>query len=140
MDQIDTYKNQMIQELATDKQAADITEEEVIDYCLKNYPECKGYVLASNSDAMELVLDEMERKNVSPFIVGYDVNDDSMEALKAGKIDGLVVQNPFGMGYAATIASARAALNMGNEAFVNTGYVWVTKQNLNDEAVQSILN
>ena len=32
MDQIDTYKNQMIQELATDKQAADITEEEVIDY------------------------------------------------------------------------------------------------------------
>ena len=37
-------------------------------------------------------------------------------------------------------ASARAALNMGNEAFVNTGYVWVTKQNLNDEAVQSILN
>ena len=89
---------------------------------------------------MELVLDEMERKNVSPFIVGYDVNDDSMEALKAGKIDGLVVQNPFGMGYAATIASARAALNMGNEAFVNTGYMWVTKQNLNDEAVQSILN
>ena len=49
-------------------------------------------MFASNSDAMELVLDEMERKNVSPFIVGYDVNDDSMEALKAGKIDGLVVQ------------------------------------------------
>ena len=50
-------------------------------------------MFASNSDAMELVLDEMERKNVSPFIVGYDVNDGSMEALKAGKIDGLVVQN-----------------------------------------------
>ena len=139
MDQIDTYKNQMIQELATDKQAADITEEEVIDYLFEKHPNVKG-CFASNSDAMELVLDEMERKNVSPFIVGYDVNDDSMEALKAGKIDGLVVQNPFGMGYAATIASARAALNMGNEAFVNTGYVWVTKQNLNDEAVQSILN
>ena len=139
MDQIDTYKNQMIQELATDKQAADITEEEVIDYLFEKHPNVKG-CFASNSDAMELVLGEMERKNVSPFIVGYDVNDDSMEALKAGKIDGLVVQNPFGMGYAATIASARAALNMGNEAFVNTGYVWVTKQNLNDEAVQSILN
>ncbi len=115
------------------------TEEEVIDYLFEKHPNVKG-CFASNSDAMELVLDEMERKNVSPFIVGYDVNDDSMEALKAGKIDGLVVQNPFGMGYAATIASARAALNMGNEAFVNTGYVWVTKQNLNDEAVQSILN
>lgn len=55
----------------------------------------------------------MERKNVSPFIVGYDVNDDSMEALKAGKIDGLVVQNPFGMGYAATIASARSSAEYG---------------------------
>lgn len=62
---------------------------------------------------MELVLDEMERKNVSPFIVGYDDDDDSMEALKAGKIDGLVVQNPFGMGYAATIASARSSAEYG---------------------------
>ena len=82
MDQIDTYKNQMIQELATDKQAADITEEEVIDYLFEKHPNVKG-CFASNSDAMELVLDEMERKNVSPFIVGYDVNDDSMEALIA---------------------------------------------------------
>lgn len=139
MDQIDTYRNQMVQESATDKQAADITEEEVIDYLFEKHPNVKG-CFASNSDAMNLVLGEMERKNVSPFVVGYDVNDDSLAALKAGKIDGLIAQNPFGMGYAATIASARAALNMGNEAFVNTGYVWVTKQNLNDDAIQSILN
>ena len=139
MDQIDTYKEQMVQESATDKQAADITEEEVIDYLFEKHPNVKG-CFASNSDTMDLVLGEMERKNVSPFVVGYDINDDSLEALKAGKIDGLIAQNPFGMGYAATIASARAALNMGNEAFVNTGYVWVTKQNLNDDSVQSIIN
>ena len=54
MDQIDTYKNQMIQELATDKQAADITEEEVIDYLFEKHPNVKG-CFASNSDAMELV-------------------------------------------------------------------------------------
>lgn len=139
MDQLDTYRQQMVQELATDKQAADITEEEVIDYLFAKHPNVKG-CFASNSDAMDLVLGEMERKNVSPFVVGYDVSEDSLAALKAGKIDGLVAQNPFGMGYAATIASARAALNMGNEAFVNTGYVWVTKQNLNEDAIQSILN
>ncbi len=51
------------------------------------------------------------------------MNDDSMEALKAGKIDGLVVQNPFGMGYAGNDCFCKTALNMGNEAFVNTGYV-----------------
>lgn len=140
MDQLDAYRQQMIQEAATDKEAADITEEEVVDYLFAKHPNVKG-CFASNSDAMELVLDEMERKeNVSPFVVGYDVNKNSLEALEAGKIDGLIVQNPFGMGYAATIASARAALNMGNEAFVNTGYTWVTKSNLNDDAIQNILN
>lgn len=139
MDQIDTYKQQMVQEAVTDKAAEEITEDEVIDYLFAKHPDVKG-CFASNSDAMDLVLSEMERKNVSPFVVGYDVSEDSLAAVKAGKIDGLVAQNPFGMGYAATIASARAALNMGNEAFVNTGYVWVTKQNLNDDSVQSILN
>ena len=64
-------------------------------------------------------------KNVSPFIVGYDVNDDSMEALKAGKIDGLVVQNPFGMGYAGNLIASQDSAEYGKcKAFVNTGYVW----------------
>ena len=43
------------------------------------------------------------------------------------------------MGYATVIAAARAALKMGNEAVVDTGYTWVTKKNLKDENVAKML-
>ncbi len=43
------------------------------------------------------------------------------------------------MGYATVVAAARASLNMGNEAVVNTGYTWVTKKNLKTDEVQKIL-
>ena len=56
-----------------------------------------------------------------------------------GEIDGLIVQNPFGMGYAAVVAAARTVLEAGNEAVVNTGYVWVDSENMEDEAVQPFL-
>ncbi len=46
---------------------------------------------------------------------------EQVKALEDGELDGLVVQNPFGMGYAAVIASARTVLEIGNEAEVNTG-------------------
>ena len=49
------------------------------------------------------------------------------------------MQNPFGMGYATVVAAARASLDMGNEAVVNTGYTWVTKENLKTDEVQKIL-
>lgn len=51
----------------------------------------------------------------------------------------MIVQNPFGMGYATVVAAARASLDMGNEAVVNTGYTWVTKENLKTDEVQKIL-
>ena len=53
-------------------------------------------------------------------VIGFDANDDEIQDLKDGKVNGLIVQNPFGMGYATVVAAARASLNMGNEAVVNT--------------------
>ena len=53
--------------------------------------------------------------------------------------DGLVVQNPYAMGYASVIAAARSALSMGNESIVDTGYTWITKSNLNDNEVKKML-
>ena len=64
---------------------------------------------------------------------------DRIQALKSGEIDGLVVQNPFGMGYATVVAAARTILEIGNEAVVNTGYTWVDRENMEDESVQLML-
>ena len=58
-------------------------------------------------------------------VVSFDGGEDQMKLLEDGKIDGLIVQNPYGIGYATVVACARAVLGQGNEATVSTGYTWV---------------
>lgn len=115
-----------------------VTEEDVIDYLLEKHPEVKG-IYATNGDAVKLALEALERNDARAAVIGFDADEEELEALKDGRVDALVLQNPFGMGYAAVIASARAALSMGNEAVVDTGYTWLTKENLEDEGIQKLL-
>jgi ribose transport system substrate-binding protein len=51
----------------------------------------------------------------------------------------LIVQNPYGIGYATVVACARAVLGQGNEATVSTGYTWVTKDNMNKDSIKKML-
>mgnify|MGYP000694842128 FL=1 len=46
------------------------------------------------------------------------------------------MQNPFGIGYASVVAAARSILQTGNEALVDTGYVWVTNENMEDASIK----
>ena len=63
-----------------------------------------------------------QQKNEEDIVLmGFDAGKEQIAALKNGTIDGLIVQNPFGMGYATVVAAARAALEIGNEATVDTG-------------------
>lgn len=118
---------------------ADITEEDVIDYVLAKHPDIKG-CFASNAPTVKKAIAGLERAEADDvMVVGFDADEEEMKALSDGRIDGLIVQNPFGMGYATVVAAARAALDMGNEAFVNTGYTWVTADNLEDENIQKML-
>lgn len=116
-----------------------VTRENMIDYILKKHPGVKG-IYATNGETVMNVTDGLERNQMeSVAVIGYDADEAEIKALKDGKIEGLIVQNPFGMGYASVIAASRAALQMGNEARIDTGYIWVTKDNLEDASVQEIL-
>lgn len=118
---------------------ADITEEDVIDYVLAKHPDIKG-CFASNAPTVKKAIAGLERAEADDvMVVGFDADEEEMKALSDGRIDGLIVQNPFGMGYATVVAAARAALDMGNEVYVNTGYTWVTADNLEDESIQKML-
>ncbi len=72
-------------------------------------------------------------------LMGFDVSKEQLKALEEGEISGLVVQNPFGIGYASVVAAARTVLQSGNEAQVSTGYLWVTQDNMNDASIQKML-
>lgn len=120
--------------------AEEMSDEDVIAYYLQKHPELAG-CFATNGDAVSLganVLENMD-KTEDIVLMGFDAGSDQVEDLENGSIDGLIVQNPFGMGYATVVAAARTVLEIGNEAAVNTGYIWADRDNLEDEAVQAML-
>ncbi|HIW83760.1 MAG TPA: substrate-binding domain-containing protein [Candidatus Dorea gallistercoris] len=126
-------------EMEQEVTAENITEEDVMDYIFAKYPEIKG-CYGTSGEAVELItgtLDRLEKEDMA--VLGFDADEEEVTAMEEGKIDGLVVQNPFGMGYAAVIASARAACDLNNEAYVNTGYVWMTPDNMDSEEIQAML-
>lgn len=117
----------------------ELSTEDVVDYIIDKYPNITGCFATNRSSTQAAVasIEKLGREEIS--LIGFDAGEEQIQALEEGKIDGLVVQNPFAMGYAAVIASARAGLGIGNEAFVNTGYTWVTRENMETPDVAKLL-
>ena len=117
-----------------------MTDDEVMQYYLKKYPDLKG-VFGTNESSTIFALEALQKTELAGKVslVGFDISEEQTAAIKNGEIAGLVVQNPFGMGYASVVAAARTVLQSGNEAVVDTGYIWVTKDNLEDESIQNML-
>lgn len=116
-----------------------ITQKDVVKYILEKYPDLKG-IYTANLDTTKLVTDvtaELRKDNLK--IVGFDGGSDQMKLLKEGRLEGLIVQNPYGMGYATVVAAARAVLEMGNEAVIDSGYTWVTKDNMNKNVIKRMI-
>ena len=120
--------------------AAKMSDEDAIRYYMEKHPDLKGCI-ATNETVTQLAIKTMDQLDAEKHItlVGFDAGKEQVNALKDGKVDGLIVQNPFGMGYATVVAAARTVLEIGNEAEVNTGYVWVTADNMNDDRITPFL-
>ena len=117
----------------------DQLEEGGLEAFLGEHPEITG-ILATDGTATALALETLQALDKGDIaLVGFDLGESQLEALEQGEISGLVVQNPFGMGYAAVVACARSILEAGNQAVVDTGYIWVTKDNLETPSIADML-
>ncbi len=146
-DKLDDLKKQIAVEknptLSEDLQKAAVekmTDDEVMQYYLEKYPDLKG-IFGTNESATTFALEALQKseRTHDVTLMGFDTSEELMTALDNGEISGLIVQNPFGMGYASVVAAARTVLQNGNEAVVDTGYTWVTQDNLDDESIQNML-
>ncbi len=70
---------------------------------------------------------------------GFDTSDKLVAALREGDIDGLVVQNPFNMGYLAVKTMTEHLRGQKVEKRIDTGARLVEKENLDDPAVKEIM-
>lgn len=116
-----------------------MTDLEMVKHILEENPDLAGCA-AGNEEMTELLLQAKQELELDHLkIIGVDGSKTLVAALEDGKIDGLILQNPFGMGYATVVAAARAILGEANEAVVDSSYIWVTKDNLEEESIQNML-
>lgn len=74
------------------------------------------------------------------LIVGWDTAPDELEGVRDGTISALIAQNPFRMGYDG-VGAAVEEIRTGNSVEGgDTGATLITKNNIDDEQVQSILD
>lgn len=143
---VETYHLDELKEKAKEMKAngvmpedAEISHTDVLKHLLETHLEVKAIYATSESAADAVISVQKALENTDIRVVSFDGGKSQISRLEDGKLDGLVVQNPYGMGYATVVAAARAVLEQGNEAVVDTGYTWVTQENLKEEAIKNMM-
>ncbi len=86
------------------------------------------------------ISDEVAARGSDTLVFGVDAGPDILSQIEAGNIDGIVAQNPYGIGYQ-TVEVLAKAINgeLPAEKLAYTDSAWVTKDNMNDPEMQKIL-
>ena len=97
-------------------------------------------IYTTNAHTTSIVAESLtDEQSSSLTMFGFDGGKHQMSLLKKGTVNGLLIQNPYGMGYATVIAMVRASLGLSVEPFVDSGYVWVTNENKGSAAVKNFI-
>ena len=110
------------------------------DIILAN-PDLKG-VFGTNEGAAVGAARAIEEKKAQDkvVLVGFDSSEDDIKYINNGVMKGLVTQNPYMIGYETVEAAVKVLNNQPVEKRIDTGSVLVTKDNVNNEDIQKILN
>jgi ribose transport system substrate-binding protein len=73
-------------------------------------------------------------------LVAFDTSDTELKFVRSGIIDGLIVQNPFMMGYAGVWYALAAAHGVVFPKYVDTGVSVVTKDNITNPQMAGLLD
>jgi len=73
------------------------------------------------------------------IFVGFDSSEKLVEALENSEIQGLVLQNPFRMGYLGVMTAAAYLDGKTVEKVIDTGVLIATPQNMKESEIQSLL-
>ena len=96
-------------------------------------------LFASNESSTVGAAQALKGRKGKVQLVGFDSSPTLIEDLQAGLIDSLVVQDPFRMGYESVQAAVKKLQGGTPEKINNLPPLVVTKENLNEPAVQKQL-
>jgi ribose transport system substrate-binding protein len=93
----------------------------------------------SSTIGMLLALQDIDRAGTLPH-VGFDSSEMLIGALRAGQLQGLVLQNPVRMGYLGVMTIVEHLNGQAVEKRIDTGVMIVTQDNLETPEVQQLLS
>src|SRR6476661_1582093 len=93
----------------------------------------------SSTAGMLLALQDINKAGKVSF-VGFDTSQVFIDAMRAGQLHGIVVQNPFNMGYLGVRTMVDQLSGKPVEKKIDTGVMLVTKDNLETPEVQNLLH
>jgi ribose transport system substrate-binding protein len=96
-------------------------------------------LFASNESSTVGAAQALKGRKGRVQLVGFDSSPTLLEDLQSGLIDSLVVQDPFRMGHDSVVAAVKKLQGGTPEKIQNLAPLVVTKENLNDPAVQKQL-
>jgi ribose transport system substrate-binding protein len=88
---------------------------------------------------MTRALRDIGRAGGEVKMVGFDAGTQSVADLKAGDVQGLVVQNPFRMGYLGVLTILDHLQGKPVEKRIDTGVTLVTQENMDQADIQELL-
>ena len=93
----------------------------------------------SSTAGMLLALQDIGKAGKVSF-VGFDVSQQFIDALNAGQLHGIVVQNPFNMGYLGVKTMVESIQGKPVADRIDTGVMLVTKENMASPEVNELLH
>jgi ribose transport system substrate-binding protein len=93
----------------------------------------------SSTAGMLLALQDINKAGKISF-VGFDSSQTFIDAMRAGQLHGIVVQNPFNMGYLGVKTMVDSLTSKSVEKKIDTGVMLVTKDNMETPEVQTLLH
>jgi ribose transport system substrate-binding protein len=74
------------------------------------------------------------------IVVAFDSDPEEIKGLETGAIKALILQDPYGMGYKGCASAVKVLDGEEVPAYLNTGVVAVTKDNMKDEDILGLLD
>ena len=113
----------------------------VSEYLLNRYGRRVNAIFASSSRGTDGMLQALRDFDLAGqvFLVGHDASDASLEAVRNGEIQGLLVTNPYRMGYLAVTTLVDHIQGGNMPTIVDTGITLVTMANIESDEVKEAL-
>jgi ribose transport system substrate-binding protein len=107
---------------------------------IQSNPDIKGFFGANEGSIIGVLNAVKELGLVGKItVIGYDSGKQQLDAIRSGEEAGAVQQDPIGIGYKAVEAAVKALRGQKVPKFIDTGFKWCDKSNIDDPDIAAVL-